>query len=323
MTVTGRHDLQYRVIYQDNNFFWENERPQDTHYLMSYTDHIRLNSQLSLTFSQFVDLHFDFTATETMLIKSGRGANGDVVVHEETNVVAETSGAASGREFTWGADAEGETGGFVVEPGRHIELYKFFVESHQDVMHGGGGIPERVNFAAELRVAFKYTIRTGEINRVLTRELVIPLSTEVYKPDVTGERDVEAAAASEPRRLSFFVIVLIVLWLSALALGICYCARRLILDAEKRRGEADATLQRYANLIVRSKHPVDVSGHSVIQTPEFKELLKLSAGLNRNIICYHGGDKTEFYVFDNDLVYCYGSPEPPPSPFAPPPPDIS
>jgi len=160
---------------------------------------------------------------------------------------------------------------------------------------------------------FEHKILTADgasSKETLTRQIVIPLSGEVYKPELTGESRFELSDAAEETPQSKrqtrhpLITLLIVLWLASPCLIIMMCIKQLS-ETRTKPPEADVILKKYSDMIIKTIKPLDIEGYKEVYVPEFKELIKLAAGLNKNILCYCFGEEAEFCVYTDGLAYCY------------------
>jgi len=293
--IAGNNNLNYSVYYVENNFIGEGKRPADVNYIMPYTDYIEVTN--GITFKD-EGASYLLNVIETFTINYQNGSDNSTVYQEKNEVVKQ-------KRVNPGDPASIYT----LDPWKHIETFNTFTQDRQSQVDARSVPGKNAAYYAEVSMEFEHRIQSvnGESSKeTLTRQITIPLSGEVYKPVLAGESRFEltegGGIASEPQ--SPLVIALVVLWLAVPCLIVIFCTKKLV-DSRIGSNEADIILNKYSELIIMSIKPLDALGYKEIYVPEFKELVKLAAGLNKSILCYCFEKEAEFCVYADGLAYCY------------------
>ena len=310
--ATVRNDVDFTVHYHDNDVFGGGARPHGKHYLMSYTDFIEVEHSLSAAFDDDVEVSFRCSVTETILIRHIRSSdrNSNPIVYIEEFPVSEIEGVTIGRRITFYSNENGQDGGvYIIYPYEHIDVYRDFVSKHNSQMRNMDVTTDRsLLFSAEIYINITYNLRIGEkgINQTFTRGVTIPISSEVFLPELTGEQVSELSTSTESAdRLGFLSIILLVAWFSLLVYGFSYSIRRLVtMNADEHR-LVDSVIKKYSDELVMSTAPIDLSGYAVVPVRQFQELLKSAIILGKHIICHHDERSAAFCVIDGDHAYFY------------------
>ncbi|MCL2081683.1 MAG: DUF5305 domain-containing protein [Oscillospiraceae bacterium] len=296
--VSGNNSLNYTVYYVENEFFGTGKMPRGVNYLMPYTDYIEVTNGIDI--KENTDLAAVLSINETFSIQYKNGTD-DSLVYQEKREVANKKDVTVGNHSTI----------YVVDPWEHIDRYMRFAENRQEQTRAKESHLSGASYTAEVSLDFEYLIESvngSAAREVLTRQIVIPLSAEVYKPTLTGESsfDLEAGNGHPAEKPDALAIVMLFLWFAALILIIIFCIRP-ILNTREKPHEADIILKKYLPLIIKSIKPLDTSGYKDVYVPEFNELVKLAAALNKNIVCYRYNGEASFCVYTDGLAYCYYS----------------
>jgi len=300
LEVSGRHELNHRVFYLENEIFDGGAIPMNHHYLMSFT-FIEVENLLSVNFSQPLDLSYHQTAAVVLTIRHIRtnGGSANPIVHEVRHILSEDSGSTTSESLNLSG------GVFVIEPKNYIDTYFHFVAEQQAKMLRENVVTERTpQFTADLSVVFTYQLQSdgGEINETMTRGYTIPLTSEVYSFEEIGTVVLNKIISLRVFELpNLFILVLMILWFTAHVSGVCFCLRKLTQD----KNELRRILARYADEIAITKKPVDLSKQKIISLESFNELLKLAINTGKQIICHQNRQKADFWVLVDGCAYCY------------------
>ena len=157
------------------------------------------------------------------------------------------------------------------------------------------------------------TALNGEIggikyNSSYTNVIKIPLSGSVVKIESENPEDKtnyvyeNELVKSNKSVMSFIIIANIICFIC-----ICFLLKKLFKFTN--RTEYDTTLSKilktYDEIIVNTNNILDVDKYSIIEIPEFKEILNLSRELLLPIMNYEvkKGKETWFYVIKDDILY--------------------
>ncbi len=305
LLVSGVHDGGYKVIYSENEVFGGGAVSANRHYLMSYTDYFEFDNSFSCDFGRALEISYQYKATATLLIRHIKAYDGSAnpVVYEVAHTLAEKSGSVTGGSLSLSGDV------LTLDPKGYLDTYWQFVKEQQAKMLRGNMAGERKpQFAAELLVDFTCQLQSasGELGETVTCGYIIPLTSEVYSFTATGTPTLEKAVTLQVFTLPPLpVIIALVAWFTALALGIFACVRRLALGKHNARHELKRILARYADEIAVVKTPVDLSEYLIIPLGAFSQLLKLAVNMGKQIIFFKGGETADFYVFADGCAYCF------------------
>lgn len=312
---TASNNVSFKVHYLKNSIFESGVRPQNLYYFMSFTDFIEIENSFLAEFENEIETVYKYTAAETLIIKQRKGSdsNTNPTVYEEKYPISEISGGITGKRITFsgkGADKEKEPGGvYVISPKKYIDIYKYVVEEHKKQMQSENVSTENaLSFSADLLVEFSYNLRVKDsgINKTLTRGVIIPLSIEVFSPELTGTPTFELSAPpKEAKKWSPLIVMLLVLWFVAQIFGLSYALRQYLTEKDEYRRELNKILKKYSDVIVIMAKPVNSTKYEIEQVAQFQELLKLAANLNKHIRCFYDEKIAEFCVIDNGFVYIY------------------
>jgi len=309
--VSAKNNINYRVHYKENDFFPSGVRPVGLNYLISFTDYIEIENSFTADFSRSVDASYQYSATETLLIKHQKGSdrNNNLIVHREKNILSEANGSAAGEQIVFNAADAEHSGAFIIIPKEYIDIYRQFVNAQRAQMQKENAVTEKtLNFSAELLVDFTYDIQIAGsgVTQSLTRGVCIPLSNEVFSFEETGAPMAETQILlREMRQPGIFISVLTVLWFCANIFGVCYGIRQLTAKKDVYEHKLKRILGRYPDEIVIVENPADLTKFTVEPVKQFEELLKLAVNFNRHIRCYHNNERAEFCIFADGFAYCY------------------
>ena len=312
LSVAGKNDVSYKVVYLENQIFDDSVRPKGTHDLLSYTDYIEVNNSFTADFSEKADVSYSYTAKETFFIKHQKTAdnNTNPVVYERETILSQLSGNVESESVLWNGESPNEPGGvYIINFDQHIKIYRDFIENHQEMMDTRDfSIDKNVQFTAEVLVDFTYNIQSEGMNQTFTRGVMIPISLEVFLPEFSGTQNFDVSVEISGKTESPEIIVLIILcvWYAANIFGICFGLKKLVSNKNDKRHEVDVLLKKYSDEIVKSEIPPDLSEYKIIPVTEFKELLKTVLSTNNHIIYYGDRDKADFYVLADGFAYAYG-----------------
>ena len=312
---SGRANVDFRVFYLDNSIWEVNPLPRDLHYLMSYTDYIEVSNSFTADFSETVEIHYTYTATERLVIQhlETSDSNLNPVVFEETWELSEGRGTIIADKIELNISSGPGKHTYTIFPRPHVEQYLTFIEEHEEQAERESILPVRHRgFSAELFTDFTFTVHLPEhgIHETLTYGYHIPLSNEVYTFNVTGtpnfERvdDINRASA----QITIPLIIIYVITLGAASFGLYRTIKRLNAEPNEFRREAMSILKKYSNEIVISDPP-DLSQYKVMVVEEFESLLRLAINLNKHIMCYHDEEQAQFVTIVHEHAYqhvlCY------------------
>lgn len=309
--ISAKNNVNYRVFYLENDIFENNTRPPGQFYLFSFTDYLEIENSFSTHFSQEADVNYQYTATGSLQIKHQKSSDNSTnpIVYEQTFILSEMSGNIKGDISFAGKEADEPGGVFVIDPKAFIDIYKHFVSEQHAQMLKENVITEKVvSFTAELNLNFSYRIInsiTG-INETITRGLSIPLMNEVFSPALTGTPVLETSIPIREFNMpGLSVIILFVLWISANIFGICYSIRQLTMEKNKQQRIANSILRKYADDIIVSVIPIELSEYECVPVQQFNDLLKLAMNTGKHILCFHNVGKAEFYIVDDRYLYYF------------------
>jgi hypothetical protein len=77
------------------------------------------------------------------------------------------------------------------------------------------------------------------------------------------------------------------------------------MEKNENRRVAKSILKKYADEIIISASPADLSEYKIVYVLQFKELLKLAVNLNKHILCFHNDEKADFCTIIDGYAYCY------------------
>jgi len=276
---------------------------------MSYTDYIEVSNSFVADFSENVEIHYTYIATERLVIQHMETGDSNLnpVVFEETWELSEGRGTIIADKIELNTTSGSGEHTYTIFPRPHIEQYLAFIEEHKEqveresiltVTHRG--------FSAELFADFTFTVHLPEhgIHETLTYGYHIPLSNEVYTFNVTGtpnfERidDINRASA----QITIPLIIIYVAALGAAIFGLYRTTKKLNAEPNEFRREAMSILKKYSNDIVVS-NPPDLSQYEVLVLEEFDSLLKLAINLNKHIMCYHDEEHAQFVTIVQEHAY--------------------
>jgi hypothetical protein len=308
IAASGRHNLNFRVFYVENNLFSDNPIPSNIDFLMSFTDYIEVDNSFSATFSQEMDIYYSYSAQKRLVI---RPLASNRIVFEEIVPMSENSGMVTANRLSFNSrNADGPGGTYTIFPMDYVALYFRFIEEQSHQMRAMNVIAQNLRgFSAELIIEFTYEILAPEfgLHEILTHGYMLSLTTEVYSFALTGDSNFEweynltlqGLAITLPMIIAF--VILFGLGLS----GLLYNIKRLTANPDESRREADVILKKYANEIVVYDRPVDLEVYAPRLLEEFSELLKLTINLNKHIMCYKGENRTEFVTIVDSFACMY------------------
>ena len=309
-TVVTHHDLSFQVHYVNNNMFEENPIPQNFNFLMSFTDYILVNDRFNISVGQATNIYYDFTVYKRLVVTSPDSGD-NLIVFEQSSILDEGNGQSHGThvQISSTGDFLDENNGFAVSPRDYIFWYRQFTEYHQQQMNreNVSGLSTGRNLSAELRIDFLYNIHLPEFNHreSSTRGFVIPLGEEIYNLTASGSPTNEsrlslANNASAPPVFAFVSGVLICL--AALVWSFI-----MFIKDDKNEGiyQKSQIIKKYSDNLVIANSSIDLSNSTIVTVRDFKEMLKLSAWLNKPIIyCIETSD-ADFVLAAEDFTYIY------------------
>ena len=293
--LSGNNMLQYNVYYVDNGFFGGGAQPTGVNYIMPYTDYIEVTNGISIKENVDVDCILSVRKVFTINYQNGD----DSMVYQTKEILYEKKSVVPGQN--------GDTV-YMIDPWVYVELFREFLQDKQEITEEQDPLGRNASYVPEVSLNFEYILTSGDSREVLTRQIVVPLSNEIYKPVLIGESSFDFATENGgPTRESPspLVMVLLGVWIAAPLVLIAFAVKRIT----ENRGtpyEFDVIIGKYSQLLVKSISPIDTEGYKDVYVHDFKELVKLSAGLNKSILYfYHQGKEAEFCLFADGLAYCY------------------
>ena len=313
VTATGRHRLDFRVFYLENNIFNENPIPQHLGFLMSYTDYIEVDNSFSANFSQEVDIYYSYYAEKRLVIRyiESADANLNRIVFEEVFPLSFTSGVIMADRIHFGTEDDGNPGGtYRILPKEHIWTYLYFIYEQARKMEAENVIARGLRgFSAELWIDFTHKINVPEfdLDEILTQGYRISLSTEVYSFVVTGAPNFEweGNLVTQDVEITLPMIILFTALFTWSVFGLLYSIKMQMADSNKHQRKANEILKKYHHEIVVYDRPVDLTRYIHMVVQDFSELLKLAINLNKHIMCYRDERRTEFVVIVDEYACSY------------------
>jgi len=311
--ASGRNDIGFSVYYLESELSVENPIPNNLHFLMSFTDYIEVENNFHTQFTEPAEVHYSFKATQKFVIRNSGTVNGnlDPVVYEKSFELTEANGKCITSYLSFTSENDEDPGGtFLIYPKSHIDAYREFVEIQarqmeiENVVVQGGRY-----FSAELLVDFSYTLWLPELehHEYSTVGFSLPLSNEVFAFSETGSSSFNINLNNSYAQGSVNLLVIAVtlaLIIMSIA-GIVRSIQMLQADPNPFSQEAILILNKYQDEIVCSDSPIDVSPYTSMKVTDFKELLKLSVNLNKHIMGFIDGERSEFCVVVDNYAYLY------------------
>ena len=311
LRVSAKNDVSYSVCYLDNKTFGSGARPMGQNYLISYTDYIEMNNEITADFSHRVNVSYQYFATTTLMIKHQKSSdqNANPVVFEKRYLLFEANGSIIGDHIAlYSTDTANNPGGvYRINPNTYISIVKNFVSEQREKMQKEG-VTSTLKLSADLLVEYSchLTVDENEIDETLTRGVSIPLLDEVFMPADTGNPSLELSVAAQASGMPGpLYSVLLVLWLAALIFGICYSIRQLSLETDRVRHEVAVIFKKYSDEIVISAVPIDLSEYKTIPVLRFQELSKLAVNASTCILCFQNEEKANFCAISDQFAYTY------------------
>jgi len=314
LLMTAKNNIDATVNYDANNIFGKGPQPKDLFYLMSFVRDIEAKNSLTAEFSQDIDLSYSCAVSQVLRIRQQRGSSStdNPPVYERKTVLKQQDGTVSGSRATLHA-LDGDT--MTIVPHALIAEYQDFLRESYNYMAG-----EKLNldqkalgFVGEVALDFTYRIQNAEhgLDRTITRSLVVPLASEVFTIEYTGDPEVTIPVSTrEFKQTNVFsanilTVALLVCWFTALVLGIWFGVHHLTMDKNERRYEARKILGRYSDEIIIMEDFIDLSEYRVVRVLQFRELLKLAVNFGKHILCAHDEREMRFAVISDDYAFCF------------------
>jgi len=311
--ASGRNDMGFRVYYLESELTVENPIPNNLHFLMSFTDYIEIENNFHAQFAEPTEIHYSFTAIQKFIIRNAGTVNGnlDPIVYEKSIVLTETNGKCITSYLSFTSENDEHPGGtFVIYPKSHIDAYREFVEIQarqmdiENVTVQGGRY-----FSAELSVDFSYMLWLPEVDHRENNSagFIIPLSNEVFAFSETGSPsfNVNLNSSYAQGSINLLVIAVTLALIIVSIAGIIRSIQMLQANPNPFSQEAISILSKYQDEIVCTDSPIDVSPYISLKVTDFKELLKLSVNLNKHIMGFIDGERSEFCVVVDNYAYLY------------------
>lgn len=312
VSAHGRHDLDFRIFYFENNIFDYNPIPRNLTFLMSYTDYIEIESTFFTILSEDTDIYFNYYSYKRFVIRhmASSDANLSPIVFEETFYLSEIDGRFNSNQVHFDSSNNGFPGGiYTITPRTHIDAYFEFIADVNRQIAEQGIFPQGPRgFSAELWINFTYSVEAPELDfsETSTRGYRLPLTTEVYSLTLTGGNQSfqwQTNLAINEEELSTFLIGALALAFVTSFIGTLYCLKLLKRDSNVMQNEANIILSKYSKEIVMYTAPADKSKFRNVR--EFADLLKLAIASDRLITCYRDEDFAQFSVSIDGISSIY------------------
>ena len=321
VTGNGNNNIGFEVHYLENPLWESGAIDHSYHFLMSFVDHIHVNSFGNVNFSATMDVDYTYTVTETLLIRAGSGSDtsNHPIVYSRSYTLEETEGHFTSRNMSFGNTSTNITAGgaFDIDPIRHIQTYTDFMVLQHDQMAdrnlqvAGGRV-----FSAELVIetVFRFTATDTEDlgvsfnNQTLTNGYRIALSNEVFNMShiETGTSTFSGSQAlGLAREITTTNVGLLSGSILVNTLGIFYCFSLMGRDKNKLRYKTLRYIKKYSHEVLVLPEPLDLPEENIKPVTEFDDILKMAVNLNKHISCYHNRRFADFAVEVESIIYHY------------------
>ena len=313
LEVYGRANTNFHVHYLENHIFPDNPVPANLHFLMALTDFIEVNSSFRAEFSEEVDVHYSYVSSKRLAIRLRDTADDNLnpVVFEMDFPLSEITGNTFTDMISFSAadNSNGPGGSYIIFPSDYMDIYRDFIALHAEkVLEENAIVRNARGFSAELFIDFVYDINIPAwgISESATQGYRLSLSAEGYSFVATGNPTFSHVFNSAPTAsIPLPIAIVFVMILSACLFFLFRCIKRLEADPNKYRQEASAILKKYANEIIVSDEPLQLSHYAVVYVNEFDALLKLAINLNKHITCFQSNKQSEFAVIVDEQAYYF------------------
>ena len=310
VSANGRHDLDFRVFYFQNDIFDENPIPRNLNFLMSYTDYIEVESTFSASFSEEVYITYSYSSYKRFVIRHGAGsdANLNPIVFEKVIDLSSIEGSLTGNQINFEAD---ETRGlYTITPLDHIYTYFEFVADVNRQIAAQGIFPQGPRgFSAELFIEFTYVVSAPQIgfSQTSNRGYRVALTNEIYSAVITGGNQNfqwQTNLTIDEGGINTPLIVLLCIIIILSTSGILYSLKLLNFDdSNTSKSEANIILSKYSKeIVIYTSKAEDVK---LMYVTDFKDLLKLAIAKDTLICCYKDDTLVQFYIIVDGFASVY------------------
>ena len=310
ISVSGRHNLNFRVFYIGNDTFPQNPIPANFDFLMSYTDYIEVDSSLSVSFNREMDVSFTYQAQKRFIIRH-IGCPDHRFVFEEIIILSDITSRTTTNALALDSIRGGIPGGtYTIYPRQFISQYRAFLAEQTQQMADENAIAIGFRgFTAEIVISFTYAINAPEfgLSETITHGYKIPLTAEIYSFETIGTSNFEWVANIEAPvgEITLPIAILYVLTFTMSVLLLLRDIHKSSTGTNSRQAQANHIIKKYANEIVIYNKPVDKNMYEPRDVAEFSELLKLAITLNKHVMCYKNSSYTEFAVMVDEFACMY------------------
>jgi len=295
INVKSKNTIAYDVkLTPDADAFF----PKDTlgsgeNYLLRFTDRIIVRNSVEAHLSKGVEtLEYSYSMIKTFVVRSVGNGNPIVLSRPETiNLLADPSAIWETHESDY----------VEITPKNAFEIsLKKYQDDFSDFKDAAKG-----NFSGELAIEFRLTLNDdNNINTTITRGIVIPITSETYRINFTGQdvRD-QNFPEREVKLPALPVTILVILILISLIWGLNVSLKKAFYEKDEYKRALKTIFKKSIDGIIKTDPKATIPDYPTIDVKDFKELAKTSQSLNRPIVCFEMAKYTIFYVVCDDLLY--------------------
>ena len=290
--------LSSNVKYLDSSFFTDGPSSENTAYVADLTDSIdaRYTMRYAASKSSSLTANYDVTAR----VKANYAVGGDTdqssnVWTKEYLIKEPTSKSLDTAHINE-----------VIDVSIPYAEYKKVANDFRTAL----ALPT----TSEVVVTFTYRINGSvdgmPINDIKTSTLVAPLDQQLYRPALKTEKEFkkDVVATNDIAEVNRKILIQLAIWALAMTTGLAmigYGLRKKIFKTPYQR-ELEKIYRYHDGVIVRTKHPVDISDDKIVPMRSFDDMLNLEEELKVPIVANEiSSTTTEFMIVNSGVVYRY------------------
>ena len=295
---TVKQSMDNSIAYFKSSFYGDTPGQGNSAYVANLTDTVKTTLHYDYKASRTADLTSFYSAVAKVSAKYATGTDGKTVAtvwSKEYPILKPTSETKTTDQISL-----------------HPEATLPFAEYRKDMDQFKTSLAVPVTLEAQLIFVVRTygTVDGTNLDDVRTSSVTVPLDQPLFTPENKFEKDTtkhvttKAAKDTEDKLRVYERIAAGVLALLGM-MSFVYGMRRQIFKSPHQR-QLDRIYRLHDGIIVRTKHPVDVSDSKIVALRSFDDMLNLEEELKVPIVANEiSSTTTEFMIVNSGVVYRY------------------
>jgi len=306
INVRNENEIGYEVFYDNAGTELPGKMGMNQNYLSKFTNRVEVTNYCKVFLSAARTVKPEYKVSTTFVVRA-RSAGNPVVMSvkgkDDGNIKTEIGPTKDGNiDYLYACPEET----IVINLAAYKERFDNFVTEYQE--KSGESLQSISNkFTAEVVVEFSFRVIdvAGIVNSKTVRGVVIPVTSDVYTINTTGQPILESKfPGRNPKLPKLATLITVTLLLVLLITLLVVSARTLCLGKDLFKRAYKSIIRKYgADIVITAdgtRLPLD---NKAVDVKEVIELVKFSHITNKPIICYRLQSSAVFCIDYDDVSY--------------------